>query len=176
MPLPLKWRGKKFPAEAETQMAEKREGRGDQNTIEFLPRAEQVSLNRKMALWSQLMRWKMGKELSSSMECWEPLLNCSFCWVRNRACLVWALRSSSHISWGPRGPVLGLFPGEHQCGKSLQPSDVGRGLPLPSPTLTCPHWPKEASRALISAMIHRKIISLFIWWERNKKAGKHIWY
>lgn len=41
-------------------MAEKREGRGDQNTIEFLPRAEQVSLNRKMALWSQLMRWKMG--------------------------------------------------------------------------------------------------------------------
>lgn len=67
----FKMKGKKVPPlRQKPRWQEKGEGRGNKNTIKLLPRAEQkVGLNRKTALWSQLMRWKMGKRLSSNMGC-----------------------------------------------------------------------------------------------------------
>lgn len=77
----FKMKGKKFPAEAKPRWQEKGERRGNQNAIKLLPRAEQkVGLNRKMALWSILMRWEMEKRRSPDTECWEPFLNCSLHW------------------------------------------------------------------------------------------------
>lgn len=96
MPLPLKWRGGKFPAEAETQMARERRGKRQWKYNQAPPQAEQrAGLGRKEAFWSQLMRWKVGSASAQT-----PVLEILPCRWRSppqaldRACLVWVWESS----------------------------------------------------------------------------------
>lgn len=163
MPLPLKWRGKKFPAEAETQMARERRGKRQWKYNQAPPQAEQrVGLGRKAALWSQLMRWKVGRA-SAQTRVLEILSQQSPPQVRDRACLVWVwkssppfLRTQARLRW---------LPVAHQCPRPLSycfPAHRSSWLPLTVPCMTCPQWSYEPSQALILTMTQRKN-PLLIW-------------
>ena len=140
MPSPLKWRGKKFPAEAKTQMARERRGKRQPKYDQAPPEGwAEVWPEKENGSLESITEVENGEDrLSSNMQCSESILNCSLYWGLSRAPSVWAMKSSPAFPEDPV-PSLRRFHVDHPRWRPLQlllPCFLTWAVGFPCPSLT----------------------------------------